>query len=348
MNENGNVVELTGVRKSFGNVSAVQEVSLHLERGQVMALLGGSGCGKTTTLRLIAGLEALDAGEVWLNNIRVAGDQFYVPTEKRNIGMVFQDFALFPHLTVAQNIEFAARAQHHYCVELMALVGLSALAERFPHQLSGGQQQRVALARALAPKPSVLLLDEPFSNLDTGLRRSVREDVRDILRQVNATAIFVTHDQEEAFSISDVIAVMHSGRIVQQGTPQQIYLNPATRQIAQFVGDVNFLPGIAHGQVVTCELGTLLLNTPAQGNVQTLVRPEQLEVQTSSGDNNVLGCIEHITYLGHDQLVRVRLLQANTCVNARTFAHANLQAGMRVSLQVRGKVMAYTDSTDGQ
>lgn len=336
------VVEVHEVSKDFAGVQAVRDLSLRLPPGQTLALLGESGCGKTTALRLIAGLEAPSSGEIWVDGLRVAGAGVFVPPEKRRVGLVFQDYALFPHLTVSGNVGFGltamSAAQRRTRVDAMlALVNLPELGSRYPHQLSGGQQQRVALARALALEPAVLLLDEPFSNLDAVLRRRLREDVQATLRRVGATALFVTHDQEEAFSIADEVAVMQRGQIVQRGTPQQIYTQPATRTIATFVGDANFVPGEALGDVVSCALGTMPLATPAHGSVDVLIRPEQLCVQPSPAGQ---GVVHQLTYFGHDQLVQVRV-DGMTMLSARTFLRADLCPGTVVTLCVTGTVMTY-------
>lgn len=243
--------------------SAVQDVNLALSQGDLLALLGPSGCGKTTLLRIIAGFEPLQAGIVEVAGRKVAAPNHWVPPEKRSIGMVFQDFALFPHLTLAQNVAFglqklpkqtAQRIQARV-VEVIDLVGLEGLETRYPHELSGGQQQRVALARALAPQPALILLDEPFSNLDVHVRSHLREEVRNILKATGTSAIFVTHDQEEALAISDQVAVMCQGRIEQVGTPEEVYRHPASRFVAEFVTQANFLPAQLRDNVWETEVG---------------------------------------------------------------------------------------------
>lgn len=336
------VVELKHVSRIYDQKSkAVNDVSLTLKRGEIMALLGASGCGKTTTLRLIAGLEAPDQGEIWLNGHRAAGHGTWVPPEKRSVGLVFQDFALFPHLNVNDNVAFplnrrpsAERAE--IVKNMLTLVGLEAYSQRFPHQLSGGQQQRVALARALAAQPAVVLLDEPFSNLDAALRQHVRQDVKNVLRKVNATTLFVTHDQEEAFSLADKVVVMQAGQIAQIGSPQEIYLRSATRNIAEFVGDTNFLRGQADGKTVICELGTLPLATTANGIVDVLIRPERLFLQPNPQGN---GVVQHTTFYGHDQIVHVKM--GDLHIRARTAPRLDLSPDLRVQIMVFGPVMAY-------
>ena len=272
-----------GLVKRFGEVVAVDDVDLAVAEGEFVGVLGPSGCGKTTLLRLVAGFERPDAGGVEIDGQVVAGPRRDVPPERRRIGMVFQESALFPHLDVAGNIGFGLgrRGREQRVAELVALVGLAGLQRRMPHELSGGQQQRVALARALAPDPALVLLDEPFSSLDATLRAQLRGEVRDILRTARATTVFVTHDQDEALEISDRVAVMRAGRIEQMSTPDELYLRPANRFVAGFVGEANLLPGeVRHGEVQT------LVGRFRAGNGQladgvraeVLLRPEQLHM----------------------------------------------------------------------
>jgi len=284
------VLALHGLTKAYAVEQAVQDVSLSVRDGELLTLLGPSGCGKTTMLRLLAGLEHPSAGTVEIAGETVAtGDgEGFVPAEERDVGLVFQDFALFPHLTVEENVAFGLRdwsaSERAARVEdLLDLVDLSAHREKEPGALSGGQQQRVALARALAPEPDVLLLDEPFSNLDVRLRVEMREEVRDILKTAGVTAVSVTHDQEEALSISDRVAIMHDGAIEQAGTPEAVFENPESRFVASFLGRASFLPGRVRGDVVETELGALeaaQLNGPVEeydgARIDVLVRPDDL------------------------------------------------------------------------
>ena len=255
------------VTKRFDGVPAVEGVSLEIPAGQIMTLLGPSGCGKTTALRLVAGFERLDQGQIEIGSQVVAGPDVHRPPEQRRIGMVFQDYAIFPHLSVAQNVGFGLNARSERDDKLdrieamLDFVGLADLGERMPHELSGGQQQRVALARALAPGPRALLLDEPFSNLDAALRAEVRAEVRDLLRQSGTTTIFVTHDQEEALFFGDLIAVMRAGLIEQVGTAEEIYLRPRTRFVAAFMGQTDFIAGQVGEQGIETLLGRLELET---------------------------------------------------------------------------------------
>jgi iron(III) transport system ATP-binding protein len=272
-----------GVSKRFGAVVAVEAVDLEVRHGEFLAVLGPSGCGKTTLLRLVAGFEQPDAGSIEIDGTVVAGPRRNVAPERRRIGMVFQESALFPHLDVAGNIGFGlSRGRRTARVdELVALVGLAGLQRRMPHELSGGQQQRVALARALAPDPALILLDEPFSSLDATLRAQLRIDVREILRRAGATALFVTHDQSEALEISDRVAVMRNGRIEQLSTPDELYLRPVNRFVAGFVGEANLLPGeVRHGEVQTL-VGRFRAGGGALADgthAEVLLRPEQLHM----------------------------------------------------------------------
>ncbi|MDV6376127.1 ABC transporter ATP-binding protein [Deinococcus arenicola] len=282
-------LELSGLIKHFhpqsrpaGNLPpVVDDLSLQVAPGELLTLLGPSGCGKTTTLRLIAGLEEPDSGEVWIDGRNMTNPP--QPPERRGVGLVFQDYALFPHLSVLGNVLFGLnrlpRAERlTRARETLSLVGLTVFESRMPHQLSGGQQQRVALARALAPRPRLLLLDEPFSNLDAQLRHSTRQEVRAILRRSGVAAILVTHDQEEALAFSDRIAVMRAGLIEQIGTPQEVYAHPRTAFVASFLGRSNLLSGTAQGGVVRTALGDIALDDAGvpDGPVMVSVRPEHL------------------------------------------------------------------------
>jgi len=296
---------LHGVSKRFGSVQAVETAQLCVERGEFVALLGPSGCGKTTLLRLIAGFEEPDAGEIRLDERVVATAGAWTPPERRKVGMVFQDYALFPHLTVAENVGFGLprKERRTRVPAVLALVDLCGMGERYPHELSGGQQQRVALARALAPAPDLVLLDEPWSNIDPHLRGWMRDELARILRAINVTVVLVTHDREEAFSLADRIALMRDGTVVQEGTPEEIYLEPATRWAAEFVGAGNFLKGTLANGVVATPVGRFpALNANGATDVEVLIRPELLELEPDpSGGGEVVAR----EFRGHDVFYRV-------------------------------------------
>lgn len=274
-------LSLHNITVSFGKKTILHDFNLHLEVGEAACLLGQSGCGKTTALRVIAGFETPKSGQVNLDG----RDLVHVPAHLRQIGMVFQDYALFPHLTVAQNIAFglshlSRTQQQQRTAELAELTGLTALLQHYPHQISGGQQQRTALARALAPRPKLILLDEPFSNLDADLRAKLSQDVRKLLKQQNISALTVTHDQQEAFAVADKIGIMQAGKLVQWDTPQNIYQNPTTAETAAFIGSGSFIAGRVRqtGEVETA-LGCLKADTgdcAPQAAVWVFLRPESL------------------------------------------------------------------------
>jgi iron(III) transport system ATP-binding protein len=307
-------LQVHGVAKRFDGPEVLADASLHVEAGTICALLGPSGSGKTTLLRLIAGLEHPDAGSIRLGDDVLVDGRRSVPPERRHIGMVFQDWALFPHLTVAENVGFGLGKQPDpgRVAGVLDLVGLGDAGDRRPGTLSGGQQQRVALARALAPGPSVLLLDEPFSNLDVAMRARIRREVHDLLRSTGVTTVFVTHDQEEAFVLGDQVAVMRDGRIIQSASPRDLYTLPADRWVAGFVGDANFLPALADGSTAVTAFGTVRLRKPHHGPVHALVRPEHLLIE--DGDDATVTFVE---YYGHDVLVSCVLTDGSE-VHARS------------------------------
>jgi iron(III) transport system ATP-binding protein len=327
-------VEVRGVDKAFSDTSVLRSIDLVIHPGQSVALLGPCGCGKTTLLRLIAGLERPDSGEISVGGQVMASESAWTPPEKRNVGMVFQDWALFPHLTVGRNVGYGlprAERKGPRVIEALDMVGLADLVDRMPETLSGGQQQRVALARAIAPRPTVLLLDEPFSNLDSALRMGVRSEVHRLLVGLGITSIFVTHDQEEAFVLGDDVAVMQDGRIEQIGSPQDIYRSPSSAWIASFVGDVNLLVGAGQGVVVDTVVGTIPLATPANGQVKVLVRPEDLTL-TREGS----GTVTLTEYYGHDMMVSVALPD-DTELQVRVSARAPWSRGDQVSVAYVGE-----------
>ena len=328
------MIRLEGVTKRFGAVTAVADASLCVDRGEVVALLGPSGCGKTTLLRLIAGFERPDGGTVETGERAVAGPGTWVPPEQRRIGMVFQDYALFPHLTVAENVGFglARGLRRARVAELLEAVGLTGLDARYTHELSGGQQQRVALARALAPSPELVLLDEPWSNVDPFLRESLRAEVAEIIRPLGVTAVLVTHDREEAFSLADRIALMRDGTIVQEGTAEELYFAPASRWAAEFVGAANLLTGRVERGTVSTALGSF----PANGSsgdgdteVEVLVRPELLELAPDPAGSAEVVARE---FRGHDVFYRV-LLDGVELVSQRP-SNEIVPLGARVSIRL--------------
>jgi iron(III) transport system ATP-binding protein len=311
-------IQLDGVGKRFGVVRAVADASLAVEAGEVLALLGPSGCGKTTLLRLVAGFEAPDEGAIAIAGQTVSGRGAWVPPERRRVGMVFQDYALFPHLTVAENVGYglARRARPARVAEVMRLVGLDGLDRRYPGELSGGQQQRVALARSLAPEPRVLLLDEPWSNIDPMLRAAMREELAGILRAAGATVLVVTHDREEAFSLADRIALMRDGEILQVGVAEDVYFAPSSRWAAEFVGPANFLRGRLVGDRVETVLGPLPALTGAVngGGPEAMLRPEAIRLEPSAGGPaEVVGR----DFRGHDVLYRVRMGDGTVLLSQR-------------------------------
>ena len=312
------LLELRDLRQSYDDLEIVRGLSLRLARGAIGCLLGASGCGKTTVLRCIAGFEAVGGGEIVLDGRVVSRPGLLVPPEQRQIGMVFQDYALFPHRTVAGNVAFglhrvAPDERARRVDEVLDVVGLAAARDKYPHELSGGQQQRVALARALAPRPQLLLLDEPFSNLDVELRERLSVEVRDILKKQNTTAVLVTHDQHEAFNIADEIGVMQAGCVVQWGTPYDIYHEPATRFVADFVGQGVFLPGtVLEGNRIQGELGTLPADTtlpwPPGTPVEILLRPDDIQHDDASP---LQAEVAHKAFRGAEFLYTLRLPGGN-------------------------------------
>jgi iron(III) transport system ATP-binding protein len=337
-------VQCEGLSKSFGKVFAVQELSLTVEEGALVALVGPSGCGKTTALRLIAGFETPNSGSVSIRGRLMSSPDQVVPPERRRVGMVFQDYALFPHLTVRQNVEFGLPKGEERALRVdvvLELVGLAHISSRLPHQLSGGEQQRVALARALAPNPAVVLLDEPFSNLDAGLRARVRSEVKRILKDAGTSAIFVTHDQDEALSLADQLGVMVGGRVLQVGTPEDIYAHPNSLAVAEFVGEVNMIAGMASGPTVSTELGILRTRHAASGPVKVLVRPEAIHLHevTQSHRGAILRVVDREFY-GHDQVIQVQL-PSGTVLRVRCGPEESLDAGALVDAIVHDPVPVF-------
>jgi iron(III) transport system ATP-binding protein len=331
-------IDAEGVEKAFGRTQAVAGASLHVPAGELVALLGPSGSGKTTLLRVIAGFEQPDAGRVAIAGRLVAGDGAWVEPEHRRIGMVFQDGALFPHLTVAGNVGFGAERRERVA-ECLELVGLAGRADDYPHELSGGERQRVALARALAADPDVVLLDEPFAALDAGLRDSLRAEVAEILRAAGTSALLVTHDQAEALSLAGTVAVMREGRIEQVGTPEEIYERPRSRWLASFLGDADVLPGTARDGVVECELGRFGAAAELAGDVHVVIRPESVAIGLGQGSDAV---VVARSFYGHDQLVHLEL-PSGLRVRSRRLGFPAWHPGDRVRIWVDGPVTAVSD-----
>jgi iron(III) transport system ATP-binding protein len=336
---------LTGICKAFGARPILREIDLAVASGGLLAVLGPSGSGKTTLLRLICGFERSDRGVIALGDTRVSGPGLHVPPERRHVGYVAQDGALFPHLSVADNIAFGLprqlRRRHHRVAELLELVGLpQAYAQRPPQELSGGEQQRVSLARALAPQPALVLLDEPFSSLDAGLRVETRQAVAAALRRTGATAVLVTHDQAEALSMGDAVAVLRNGSLVQVAEPETLYRRPADIALARFLGEAVILPGEAADGEVRCVLGTFSLVQPcAAGKVEVLIRPEQIRLgQPGTGHPAI---VEAVTYYGHDCSVALSAAGLAERLTALVPGYATPHAGTAVALRVEGPVAAY-------
>ncbi len=335
-------LRLTGVSASHPRTPVLHDIDLTVPAGTTTAVLGPSGCGKTTLLRVVAGFMRPDAGEVRLGDEVVAGPGTWVPPEKRGFGYVAQEGNLFPHLDISANIAYGLprreRRDRARACELLELVGLPAdLATRRPDQLSGGQQQRVALARALARRPRIVLLDEPFSALDPELRVATREAVAAALRHEQATVVLVTHDQAEALSFADQVAIMHAGRFVQVGTPLEVYRAPADRRSATSLGEACFLPGRLAGGTVTCALGDLPAPGAAgSGDCELMLRPEQLHLGAPDA-GGVLAEVTRVEFFGHDALAELRLADGpGTVVRARTTGGTPPVVGQRVSVSVEG------------
>ncbi len=308
-------VRFEDVTKAYGKSVAVRSLNFEVAAGSLVTLLGPSGCGKTTTLRLIAGLEAADVGRIFIGD----RDVTRLPVTDRDISMVFQSYALFPHMSVVDNVAYglvvsgvAKRAARAQAEQRLAMVGLKNMGRRMPSELSGGQQQRVAVARALVLEPSVLLFDEPLSNLDAKLRRRVREDIRELQQQLELTAVYVTHDQEEALAVSDRIIVMKDAAIAQEGSPRELYEQPASRFVADFIGDANLVPGrvlAVEGEVADLDVGGLRYRLPhrncSKGDVEVAVRPEAIRLDAGAGAVGIAAKVRKATYLGSHIQYRV-------------------------------------------
>jgi iron(III) transport system ATP-binding protein len=339
------LLSLSSVNKSFAGQKILKDLSLQVKEHELVAVLGSSGSGKTTLLRLISGFDSPESGEIEILGSKVFAKNVFVPAEKRRVGFVPQDAALFPHLSVAGNIEFSlgdlsAAERQKRVQELLVLVDMVGFEDRLPHQLSGGQRHRVALARALAPKPDLILLDEPFSSLDAELRARLREDVKKVLLTTGTTAILVTHDQEEALSIATRVAILREGTIAQIGLPKDIYQAPADVEMATFLGDSVIIEGTVKNGKIDTQLGQLSpLNQVAEGaKGRVAIRPENFYLQPNpKGEGEVIGR----TYFGHDALIEVKL--PGVVIQARANGPFAPEMGMRVTVWVRGQVNFYTN-----
>lgn len=350
-------LEVRELWKGYAGNEVLRGLDLDVPEGSLSAVLGLSGCGKTTLLRVIAGFESAQQGQVLLSGRVLDDERTHIAPERRDIGYVPQEGALFPHLDVQANVGFGlSRSERRGSTvsELLEMVGLSALAERMPHELSGGEQQRAALARALARKPALLLLDEPFSSLDATLRGTVREEVSALVRRQGTTTVLVTHDQEEALSLADSVAVLRNGQIIQQGPPQDIYATPQDASLANFLGEANLIEAIlADGRAQTA-LGTLQLRGPAtqeQTGSQRIVviRPEQLKVRaTDEDDEGLRGIVERCRYYGHDALLTIRQSEQTSPTApllARVAGEHALPVGTYVTVTAAGAVSAIEESS---
>lgn len=333
------MLKISGVSKSFGSTQVIKNLSLQIADGEFVALLGPSGSGKTTLLRILAGFEDADAGEIRIGNRIVVQNNISVAPERRKVGMVFQDYALFPHLNVRENVAFGlprSSARADLVKSALAAVDMLDWIDVMPHQLSGGQQQRIALARALAPQPGIVLLDEPFSNLDPALRAQVRADIRRIFKVAGATAVLVTHDQEEALSMADRVAVLLDGELRQFDSPQRIYQQPVTQDVARFVGDAHFLDGLIVENGIETVLGVLPLepHTSAAGARETvLLRPELVTLHPEADPDGGTARVSHVVFFGRDQVVEVIIDSGETIV-ARCPTHHLYTSGDRVHITV--------------
>lgn len=337
---------LTNVSKSFGATQVLSDISFSVSDGSLLTILGASGGGKTTLLRLIAGFDSLDSGSITMNGREVSSSSLSLPPEKRNVGFVPQESALFPHLSVRKNISYGlshlqSNAREEKVSELLELIGMQDQRDVMPDTLSGGQRQRVAIARALAPNPDVVLLDEPFAALDAQLRSKLREDVRAILRSAKATAILVTHDQEEALSIADQVAILRDGTVAQIGSPRSIYSQPIDVELAKFLGDAVVISGEVKDGKISTLLGDLIpINSQMEGTIgKVAIRPENLYLQP---DPKGLAVVTGRAFYGHDALVEVKT--AAGTVKARTSGPISPEVGMPVTVWVRGSVNFYPAS----
>lgn len=349
------VLRLEGVSHQFDGVRVVDDLTLDIAEGEVVCLLGPSGCGKTTALRIAAGLEPLQTGRILMGDTEVAAPGRQVPPEQRGIGLVFQDYALFPHLSVADNVAFGLSAlpkpvRREKALTELRRVGMDSAADKFPHELSGGQQQRVALARALAPNPRIILLDEPYSGLDTALRAQVRDDVLHLLKESGAATLMVTHDPEEAMFMADRIAVMRNGRIVQEGSPHSLYCYPNSAFVAGFFGEVNAFTGPVSGGQVETPIGPVAAGSIPDGARATMViRPEGLRVTTLQADqSDYTALVMQSRLLGRSSLIHLHVESGETGSTKEWHFHSRMpgiflpEAGTRLRIEFdRGQIFVF-------
>ncbi|MBB1498157.1 ABC transporter ATP-binding protein [Paracoccus sp. MC1862] len=332
---------LEEVCRSFGSRVVLSDISLSIPPGRITCLLGESGCGKSTLLRIIAGVDRPDSGRILMRGAEIAGPDRFVEPENRRIGFMFQDYALFPHLSVAENLAFGLRhlsrsARRDRVAEVVARIGLGHLVDRYPHSLSGGEQQRVALARALAPQPAVLLMDEPFSNLDQGLRERVRRETLDTLRRIGTTAIIVTHDPQEALAVGDMIVLMRAGRIEQAGTPFEIYDRPISPYAAEFMGPCNRLTGIWSRGRIDTPIGTFpaALDLPDGALALACIRPQALSIGPDG--HGISARVVAKTFMGESELIDIMVHPLAETLRMHSHVRIPMAVGEKVSLQLNG------------
>lgn len=325
------IIRARSVTKSYGLENVLSDFNLDVWNGSIVGILGMSGSGKTTALRLIAGFERPDSGIIEMRNDIISSEDTFLPPENRNVGMVFQDYALFPHLNVEKNISFGLSSleiKSGRLEEVISMCNLEQYRRKFPQELSGGQQQRVALARALAPNPEVILLDEPFTSLDAHMARDLREEVITLLKQTATTAIIVTHDQEEALSVCDVVSVLEKGKVIQSATPQEIYLNPVSQTVANSVGDPNILKGFSTDGKVETSLGSFV--SAYNGALDVSIRPECIELTL---DNEGSYVVTECTFYGHDQVISFSNNKGEI-FRARSLPNTIYESGDKVTVKI--------------
>jgi|TARA_Y100000022_G_scaffold115033_1_gene99294 iron(III) transport system ATP-binding protein len=325
------IIRARSITKSYGTEEVLSDFNLDVWNGSIVGILGISGSGKTTALRLIAGFDRPDSGMIEMRDQIISSEELFLPPEERNIGMVFQDYALFPHLNVEKNIAFGLtkdEIKNGRLEEVLTLCNLNHYRNKIPQELSGGQQQRVALARALAPNPEVILLDEPFTSLDAHMARELRDEVVALLRKTETTAIIVTHDQEEALSVCDVVSVLENGKVIQSATPQEIYLNPVSQTVANSVGDPNILKGFSVDGRVETSLGTFV--SAYDGALDVSIRPECIELSLDSDGSYV---VKECTFYGHDQVISFQNSKGEI-FRARSLPNTIYESGDKVNINI--------------